>query len=277
MLGNGSADLPLEPDEYPPLDVGVAHPARIYSAWLGGKDHFAVDRMAAAAGMRAFPAIAQSVRANKGFIARGVAHLTAREGIRQFLEIGPGLPAPDNTHEIAQRIAPECRVAYVDHDPVVLLHAQVLLTSSAPGVTCCIDADLRDPEAIRREAARVLDFSQPVAIVLSGVLQFTEDADHPHQIVDVLMAGVPAGSYLVVSHLARDISPARLAAFASAVNKHSIQPVVLRDHAEVSMFFDGLDLLDPGVVQVNRWRPASETMEATAPVAFWGGIARKRP
>jgi S-adenosyl methyltransferase len=274
VIGDWPGDVPLEPDEYPRLDVNVAHPARIYNAWLGGKDNFAVDRMAAGAGMQAFPSIVQSVRANRAFLARTVTHLTAEAGIRQFLDIGTGLPMAGNTHEIAQAIAPECRVAYVDYDPIVLMHSQVLLTSTEDGATGYIDADLRDPEKILNDAARVLDFSRPVAIMLFSVLQFIADDESPRQIVRTLMDAVAPGSYLTVAHLAKDIFPGQMAAFAAAVNAHSVEKIALRDMERVSRFFDGLEFVEPGVVQVSRWRPRSD-QGAAAPTVFWGGVARK--
>jgi hypothetical protein len=256
------------------LNTAVPHPARVYDVWLGGKDNFAADRAAAAAGLAAFPATIQSVRANREFLARAVQYLTAAEGIRQFLDIGTGLPSANNTHEVAQAAAPESRVVYVDNDPIVMLHAQALLTGSAPGVTDYIEADLRDPATILRDATRTLDFGQPVAVMLIAILHFLSGEEHPYQLVNDLMEAVPPGSYLVVSHLASDIFPEELGEFARDFNARSAEQVTLRDHEQVSRFFAGLDLVEPGVVQVSQWRPRTEAEGAMAN-AVWGGVARK--
>jgi hypothetical protein len=256
------------------LNTAVAHPARIYDVWLGGKDNYPADRAAAAAGLEAFPSTLSSVRANRAFLARAVEYLAAEEGIRQFLDIGTGLPSANNTHEVAQETAAESRVVYVDNDPVVMLHAQALLTSSAPGVTNYIEADLRDPRTILAEAARTLDFTKPVAIMLIAILQFVSDDDHPYDIVSSLVDAVPPGSFLVLSHVASDIFPEELAAFARAYNERSSDKVFLRSREEVAPFFTGLELMEPGVVQVSKWRPRSE-LEASATDTMWCGVARK--
>jgi hypothetical protein len=256
------------------LDMSVAHPARVYDALLGGKDNFAVDRAAAEAGMRAFPASGISVRANRDFLARAVEYLAATAGIRQFLDIGTGLPSANNTHEVAQTIEPASRIVYVDNDPIVLAHAEALLTSTTPGVTDYIDADLRDPGKILSQASRTLDFTQPVAVMLVGVLHFIPDSDDPQGVVDALAGAVSPGSYLTVSHLTKDHYPEGMEAFTSAVNEGTAAKSILRSHAEVSGFFHGLDLVDPGVVQISKWRPRSEA-EASAMAGLWGGMARK--
>src|SRR5580700_5135422 len=178
----------------PALDTSVAHSARVHDYWLGGKDNFAADREAGDAVMEAYPGIVMSVRENRAFLARAVRFLTAEAGIRQFLDIGTGVPASGNTHEVAQSAAPQCRVVYVDYDPVVLTHARALLTSAPEGATDYIDADLRDPSKIIQEAARTLDFSQPVAVMLIAIMHLIVDADDPYGIVGRLMAAVPAGS-----------------------------------------------------------------------------------
>ena len=257
----------------PLLDTGVADPARVYDYWLGGKDHFAADRRAAEAGAEAFPGIGVSVRANRAFLARTV-HFLAEAGIRQFIDIGAGLPSADNTHEVAQAVAPESRVVYVDHDPVVVLHAQALHGGNAAGVTDYVNADLRDPERILQEAALPLDLTQPVAVLLFGVLHFIQDDEAPHLIVEALMDALPAGSYLAVSHLARDLYPEQVTALAGAVGEHISIAVTPRGAGEVSRFFHGLELVEPGVVQVSRWRPRTE-LEGNAPAVLWGGVARK--
>jgi hypothetical protein len=269
-----------EPEESPGQDrlsrfnTNIPHPARVYDVWLGGKDNYAADRAAAEAGLQAFPSTVKSVRANRAFLARTVEYLVAEAGIRQFLDIGTGLPSANNTHEVAQSIAPECRIAYVDNDPIVLAHAEALLRSTDAGATDYIDADLREPGKILQEASRTLDFSRPVAVMLIAVLHFIPDDADPYKIADTLMAAVPPGSHLVVSHTAKDIFPEEMAAFARAMNENSAEKVTLRDREQVAGFFRGLDLVEPGVVQVPRWRPRSD-LEASAPAALWGGMARK--
>jgi S-adenosyl methyltransferase len=274
VVGDWPSAAPLSDDDLPLLDVSVAHPARICDFWLGGKDNFASDRKAAEAGIRAFPGTVQSVRAGRAFLARAVRYLAAEAGIRQFLDIGTGLPTADNAHEVAQAIAPECRVVCVDNDPVVLLHAHALLTGTTAGVTGFIDADLRDPEKILADTASLLDLTQPVAVLLFGILHFIQDDEDPYQIVRVLMDAMPAGSHLAVSHFAKDVFPEQMAAFAHAINGYSSVEAALRDRAEVSRFFRGLDLVEPGVVQVSKWRPRTE-MENAVPAALWGGVGRK--
>jgi len=271
--GRHDSNIPDE-DRISRFDIGVAHPARVYDALLGGKDNFTADRAAAEAGMRAFPASGSSVRANRAFLARTVEYLAASAGIRQFLDIGTGLPSASNTHEVAQAIRPESRIVYVDNDPIVLAHAEALLTSTRPGITDYIDADLRDPGKILSKASRTLDFTRPVAIMLIGVLHFIPDSDDPQGIVDALTAAVCAGSYLTISHLTKDHYPAEMEAFVRAVNEGTQEKSILRAHQEVSGFFRGLELIDPGVVQVSRWRPRSET-EASATAGLWGGMGRK--
>jgi hypothetical protein len=257
------------------LDTTVAHPARVCDFWLGGKDNFAADRKAGEAGIAAFPGAVPSVLASRAFLARTVGYLTAEAGIRQFIDIGPGLPSPDSTHEIAQPIAPGCRVVYVDNDPVVLLHAQARLTGSASGAaTGYVDADLRDPAELLRAAASLVDLSQPVAVLLFGILHFIQDDEGPHQIVDVLMDAMPPGSYLAVSHFAKDLYRDQMARFARVLNENLSVGTVPRDKAEVARFLRRLDLAEPGVVQVSKWRPSNEA-ESGAAAAVWGGVGRK--
>ena len=255
------------------FDTSVPHPARVYDAWLGGKDNFAADRAAAEAGQQAFPAVAESVRANRAFLARTVEYLAAEAGIRQFLDIGTGLPSADNTHEVAQAVATESRVVYVDNDPIVLRHAEALLIGKAPGTTAYIDADLRDPDKILAEAARTLDFCQPVAIMLLAVLHFVSDEQDPYEIVNTLLDAVPAGSYLVASHTAKDIRPEQVAPFIQVLNRGLSDKSVSRDRAEVARFFRGLELVEPGVVNISEWRPRPGT--DAEPAILWGAVARK--
>jgi hypothetical protein len=274
VAAGGPGEASAAEDRLSRFNTGIPHPARIYDAWLGGKDNFAVDRAAAEAGLKLFPDTIRSVKANRAFLARTVEYLAAECGIRQFLDIGTGLPSANNTHEVAQAIAPESRIVYVDNDPIVLAHAEALLTSTEPGVTDYIDADLRNPGEILAEAAQTLDFSQPVAVMLIAVLHFISDAADPYRIVNTLMNAVPPGSYLAISHIAKDISPDEMSVFIQAMNKDVAEKGVLRDRQQVTRIFDGLTLTDPGVVQVSQWRPRSEA-EAGAPAVMWGGVARK--
>ena len=258
----------------PRVDTSVAHISRVYDYWLGGKDNFAVDRIAAEQVIAAFPDIIRSARGNRAFLGRAVRYLVDEARVRQFLDIGTGLPAANNTHEVAQAAAPESRVVYVDNDPVVLSHAKALLASGPDGATAYVDADLRDPETILAAAAEVLDFSRPVAIMLVAILQHISDQDNPHQIVARLLAAVPSGSYLALSHPARDIEAAAMAEIADRMNETVAEKVTFRTQAEVLRFFDGLELVEPGLVPVPRWRPASD-LEASSPTVMWGGIGRK--
>jgi hypothetical protein len=257
-----------------PLDTGVAHVARVYNYWLGGTTNFAADREAAEQAIAAYPDMVHSVRANRAFLARTVRWLASEQGIRQFLDIGTGIPAANNTHEVAQAVAPQSRVVYADHDPIVLAHARTLLTTAPEGATDYLDADLREPAGIIEAAGRTLDFGQPVAIVLMAVLQFIGDEAQAHQVVSHLLDAVPGDGYLVVSHPASDIEAGSMAAVASRLTQLMSQSVMLRGHAEVTRFFDGLELVPPGVVRIPEWRPDSPA-DAATPSTMWGGVARK--
>ena len=257
----------------PAFDVSVAHQARIYNHWLGGKDHFAADRRAAEEAAAAYPGVVTGARANRQFLARAVRHLAEGAGIRQFLDLGTGIPAANNTHEVAQEAAPESRVVYVDYDPVVLAHARVLLASNDQGLVDYLDADLRETDAILEKASRTLDFSQPVAIMLIAILHAIGDDDDPYRIVAKLMDAVPPGSYLALSHVASDIDAEQIAEATARLNQLSHQHFTLRDHGQVLRFFDGLELLEPGVVRVEEWRPGE--LETRYASAMWGGVARK--
>ncbi len=261
-------------DEQPTFDTSVAHVARVYDYWLGGKDNFAADRAAGDQAIAAYPDIVFSVRANRAFLARTVHYLAAEVGIRQFLDIGTGIPTANNTHEVAQSVAPEARVVYVDNDPVVLAHARALLTSGPAGQTSYIDADLRETGKILAAAAETLDFSRPVAIMLMAILQHIAEDDDPYQIVATLLDAVPAGSYLTLSHPAADIAAAEMGQMAERLNQMMAEKVTFRTQAQVARFFTGLDMVEPGMVPVPDWRPRSE-LEAKSPAALWGGIGRK--
>ena len=258
------------------VDTSVSHPARVYDYYLGGKDNFAADRAAAEEGLKAFPGVLQSVRANRLFLERAVRYLTAEAGMRQFLDVGTGLPSANNTHEVAQSIAPESRIAYVDNDPIVLTHARALLTSAEAGATGYVEADLRDPGEILRETAKLLDFSRPVAVMLIGIMHFILDEDRPYEIVKTLLDAVPSGSYLAMSHMASDLYPEAMAEFTRVLNEQTkpSERGTIRSHAEVARFFDGLDVVEPGVVQISEWRPRSES-EAGATATWWGAVGRK--
>jgi len=256
------------------FDTSVAHVARVYDYWLGGKDNFAADRAAGDQAISAFPAIPLSARANRAYLARVVRFLTGEAGIRQFLDIGTVIPTANHTHQVAQSVAPDCRVVYADNDPVVLSHARALLTGHPAGATEYIDADLNDPQNILDGAGRLLDFSRPVAVILMAILQHIDDEHDPYAIVAALMGALPTGSYLALSHPASDIDAEAMAKMADVLNKMMAEKVTFRDRAAVSGFFAGLELVEPGLVQASKWRPASE-MEAASPAALWAGVARK--
>ena len=256
----------------PAIDTTKAHPARIYDYWLGGKDNFAADREAAELALKAYPDLAKAVQSNRAFLGRAVRLLTG-EGVRQFLDIGTGIPAADNTHEVAQQAAPDSRIVYVDNDPVVLLHAQALLKSTPGGACDYIHADLRDPDAILAKAARTIDFGRPVALMLLAVLQFILDEQDPYGLVSRLVAALPSGSYLVISHPTDDFNPNKGESM-KVYNERSADQAVVRDKAATARFFDGLELLEPGVVPVARWRPDSD-LTAARPSSMWCGVARK--
>lgn len=257
------------------FDTSVAHVARVYDYWLGGKDNFAADRAAGDQAIAAFPNIPLSARANRAYLARVVRFLVGEAGIRQFLDIGTGIPTANHTHQVAQSIVPESRVAYVDNDPVVLSHARALLNSQSPGSTDYIDADLHDPQKILDGAVRLLDFSRPVAVMLMAILQHIDDEHDPYAIVATLMDALPSGSYLAISHPASDIDAEGMAKMADVLNKMMAEKVTFRDRAAVSRFFVGMELVEPGLVQASKWRPGSE-MEAGSPAALWAGVARKK-
>src|SRR5947207_9707274 len=237
----------------PGIDTSRAHPARVYDYWLGGKDNFAADREAAEQALRAHPQLAQAVQANRKFLARAVRYLTGEAGLRQFLDVGTGIPAADNTHQVAQREAPDSRIVYVDNDPIVLLHAQALLKSTREGACDYIQADLHDPDAILAGAARTLDFTQPVALMLLAIMQFIPDEEDPVGLVSTLLEALPSGSYLVLSHPTDDFNPNEQGESIKRYNERVTDPATLRDREGTTRFFAGLELLEPGVVGVSQW------------------------
>jgi S-adenosyl methyltransferase len=261
--------------QVPRFDTGHTHSARIYNYWLGGKDNYAADREAAEQAIAANPGIVADVRANRAFLARAVHYLAAECGIRQFLDIGTGLPTASNTHQVAQAAAPDARVVYVDNDPIVLVHARALLSSTPGGATAYLDADLRDTQAILTEAAQTLDFGQPIALMLLIILHMIPDTDDPYAIVGALVGALPAGSYLVLAHPASDIRAAKMAEMTRRVNQRMSGPqATMRDRAAITRFFDGLDLVEPGVVQPQQWRPEPGALSPSQ-VTAWCGVARK--
>jgi S-adenosyl methyltransferase len=269
-----SAPLPPSAQDAVSFDTSVAHIARVYDYWLGGKDNFAADRAAGDEALQAYPDLVSSVRANRAFLARGVRYLAAEAGIRQFLDIGTGIPTANNTHEVAQSVAPESRVVYVDNDPIVLAHARALLVSGPSGATDYLDADLRDVAHVLDYARGRLDFGRPVGVMLVAVLHLIGPEDDPYGIVCQLMDAVPPGSYLLLSHVASDIEPEKMAEMGKRLNRLLAQKGTYRSQPEVAAFFGGLDVAPPGVVPVPQWRPDSE-MEAGRRAAMWGGIGRK--
>jgi S-adenosyl methyltransferase len=258
------------------IDARQPHSARVYDYWLGGKDNFAADRDAAEEAIATNPGIVADVRANRAFLTRSVRYLASECGIGQFLDIGTGLPAASNTHEVAQAADPAARVVYVDNDPVVLTHARALLTSGPAGRCDYVYADLRDQATILRAAAGTLDLSRPVAVLLLLVLHLIPDADDPHLVVSSLLAAQPAGSYLVLAHPASDVRTDAVAEMTRRMNQRlGGTMATMRDRAAISRFFSGLELIEPGVVQPQQWRPGPAEPGGPAEVTAWCGVARK--
>ncbi|HEV2346320.1 MAG TPA: SAM-dependent methyltransferase [Actinocrinis sp.] len=257
------------------IDTGVAHPARMYDYYLGGRDNYQIDRDAAEEVLAVLPEGRDMARANRRFLGRAVRYL-ARNGIHQFLDIGTGIPGPDNTNDVAHSVQPEARVVYVDNDPIVLTHATALLARHDPKHTTVVQADLRDPSSIinHPRAREVLDFSQPIAILLVAVLHFIKHAEKPHELVEELKRVMVPGSYLVVSHGTNDFEPDRAN---SAVQgyRQAAAPFVLRSRQEITRFFDGLELIEPGVVQIPWWQPDGEVGPKAEQIWIYGGIGHK--
>jgi hypothetical protein len=262
----------------PEIDTSRPHSARMYDYWLGGKDHFTADREAADRVLAAFPSMRTAARENRAFLGRAVRYLAAEAGIRQFLDIGTGLPTTGNVHEIAQSVAPSSRVVYVDNDPLVLAHAQALLTSGPEGRTAYIHADLRQPDKILIHPVirDVLDFTQPVALMLVAILHLIPDEDKPAGIVAALLDALPSGSYFVASHATAEHDPSAAAAGADTARKAGVS-FHLRDSGDFArLAFPGLQLVPPGVVLVSEWRPeGTEPRPTPAEVGWYGGVARK--
>jgi hypothetical protein len=257
------------------LDTSVAHPARVYDYWLGGKDNFAADRKAADEVVAVRPSILYDIRVHRQFLGRVVRWLAVEAGIRQFLDIGTGIPAASNTHQVAQAVAPDARVVYVDNDPIVLVHARALLTGTDAGATAYIDGDLRAPKPILATAHETLDFTQPVAVLLIGVLHLISDEENPAGIIAELMSAVPAGSYQVVTQPASDVNADQAAAGAQRYNDRVATRQTRRTREQTAAFLDGLEIVEPGVVQFHRWRPDPGATDLTREVSGWGAVGRK--
>jgi S-adenosyl methyltransferase len=264
------------------IDPSVAHVARAYDYLLGGVTNFEVDRQAAERIVAVFPGGMETaradVRAQRNFLGRAVRYLAGTVGIRQFLDIGTGIPNADNVHAVAQETAPDSRIVYVDRDPIVLAHSHTLLQSTAGGATAFVAGELRDPDDILEQAAATLDFAQPVALMLVGILHVVPDEDDPYGIVSRLVAAVPSGSYLVVSHLPSDLQPEEMAEMAERSRKMMREPFTMRSHDEVVRFFDGLELVEPGVVQVDQWtkdEPPPTPAEGAWVTPLYGAVGRK--
>jgi hypothetical protein len=254
------------------IDSSVPHSARIWNYWMGGKDHYPVDREAGDAYAAAFPGIVDMARQSRAFLIRVVRTLAGEYGVRQFLDIGTGLPTHDNTHQVAHKIAPESRIVYTDNDPLVLAHARALLTSTPESPTAYIDGDIRDPDTILREAARTLDFDRPIALMLMGVLGHVDDDERASAIVRRLVDALPPGSFLVE----RDgvDAGAAITEAQRGYNDTGAVPYRLRTHDQIAGFFAGLTILEPGIVSCSRWRPDPGEVDDAPEVAIHGGVGR---
>lgn len=262
--------------QLPDVDTTVTHSARVWDYWLGGKNNYPVDREAGEQIRAVMPGIVDTARAVRGFLNRAVQHLVGEVGIRQLLDVGTGLPTVNNTHAVAQATAPECRVVYADNDPLVLAHARALLTSTPEGATNYVDADLRDTDRIVREAAKTLDFTQPIALMLLGILNHIMDTDEANTIVDRLLAALPSGSYLVMSHFTSLVDTEVVEEGMRIYNESGGNPPVRgRSRQELLRYFDGLELLEPGLVSVSLWRPDPSDLGVPVEVYEFGGVGRK--
>jgi hypothetical protein len=253
------------------IDKSVPHNARVWDYWLGGKDNFDVDRRMGDSIREMFPVISDVAGHSRRFLRRAVTYLAGEAGMRQFLDIGTGLPTANNTHEVAQKIAPSSRIVYVDNDPLVLVHARALLTSSSEGVTDYVDADVHDIGRVLDGAKRTLDFERPVAVMMLGILNFVLDDAEAGQIVAELVASVPAGSYLALTHPTVELGGEMNVPAMEFYNKRARPAIRARDRAQIAAFLDGLELVEPGLVSAPLWRPDGEAAE----VPLWAAVARK--
>jgi hypothetical protein len=251
------------------IRTDIAHNARVWNYWLGGKDHYPVDTAVGEQVTSFYPSIGEVARADRRFLGRVVTYLTAEAGLRQFLDIGTGLPTAENTHEVAQRIAPDSRIVYVDNDPVVLAHARALLTSAPDGRTAYLDADAHDPHKILEAAGHTLDLTRPVAVMMLGILNFVQDTDEARSIVRTLMDALPAGSHLVLTHPTLELGGEGNEAAMAFWNENATPPITARTGAEFASFLDGLEVLEPGIVSCARWRAEDPQ------VAQFGAVAVK--
>ncbi|MFG3715642.1 SAM-dependent methyltransferase [Micromonospora sp. NPDC047730] len=264
-------------EEVPPtgVDISVPHSARVYDWWLGGKDNFAVDRAVGAALIEAIPTLRMMAAGNRRFVHRVARYLVAEAGIRQFLDIGTGIPTRPNLHEVAQALAPETRVVYVDNDPIVLAHARALMISSEEGRSEYIHADLRRPETILADRLTgTLDLSRPVALTLIAVLMLLRDEDEPGERLRTITRALPSGSYLAITHPTQDFNPSEMGAAVAAANQGHMT-LVPRTRAEVERFFDGWELIEPGIVPVMAWRRDDAGPDDPRAAYYWAGVARK--
>ncbi|WP_254716655.1 SAM-dependent methyltransferase [Actinomadura sp. WMMB 499] len=263
-------------NDIPGIDTTVPTSARIWNYWLGGKDNYPVDREVGDAIARIHPDIVSLARHDRAFLGRAVRYLAGETGIRQFLDIGTGLPTQDNTHEVAQRVAPESRIVYADNDPLVLAHARALLTSAPEGMTAYIDADLRDPENIVAEAAESLDFTEPIAVMLIGILPHIVDDAEATSIVRRLIEPLPSGSHFVLVHDTADFHGRSVLDAMAKFEEEGGQPLCARDHGQIEALMDGLDLVPPGIVSTTRWRvDLDDPWGEAEQVAHYGAVGRK--
>ncbi|WP_227025004.1 SAM-dependent methyltransferase [Streptomyces tsukubensis] len=254
----------------------TAHNARVWNYWLGGKDHYPIDEQVGNTVTSMYPSIGEVARADRDFLRRAVEYLAVEAGVRQFLDIGTGLPTADNTHQVAQRVADDARVVYVDNDPTVLTHARALLTSSPEGATSYLDADARDPEKILRAAADTLDLDRPVAVMMLGILNFVPDTATARSVVRTLLDALPSGSHLALTHPTLELGGEGNAEAMAFWNKNATPPITARSRDEIASFFAGWELVEPGLVSCARWR-ATTTTDGRLPqeVAQFGAVARK--
>lgn len=256
------------------FDTGVAHNARVWNYWLGGKDNYAADREAGDTVQQLFPSIVHVAQADRAFLHR-VVRVMVDAGIRQFLDIGTGLPTAANTHQVAQELAPESRIVYVDNDPLVLAHARALLVGTPEGQTAYVDADAHHPDGILQAAAGTLDLDHPVGLMLLGLLNFVLDTTTARKVVSTLVDAVPSGSYLAITHPTLELGGEANAEAMRFWNQHATPPIRARTRAEFAGFFDGLELVEPGIVSCSRWRPEPPEIGGTLDVPQFGAVGRK--
>jgi hypothetical protein len=259
------------------IDTTKPHSARMYDYYLGGKDHYEVDEQAAAHIISIFPGIKICARTNRDFMHRATRWLASEAGIRQFLDIGTGIPTEPNLHQIAQSVAPDARIVYADNDPIVLAYAQALLNSTPEGRTAYIEADVREPQRIltATELIETLDLSRPLALSLNALLHFVPDEDQPYEVVREFIDALPSGSYMVLTHTTPDFAPEIFAKIVEFYDQSGI-PAKARSKSEVEAFFEGLELVDPGVTEPHLWHPDGEPLAlSSSDVSFWVGVARK--